>query len=596
MKRPRLPAVLLAVAMLLGLLTGCGGTGNSAAASAAEETSASAAQAAPEEAEAPAETGEAEEAAFPAQEPGSETESSGDELAEDSGETLELEPVDLPIFDEPVDLSFWAPLPFFMEGYVSDMGQDLYLLSQLQKDCNFNLHVTSVNGMAENEQFNLLIASGDYQDILCGMANYPAGYDAAISNDIIIDLMDLVMEYAPNYWYYVNSTDSIRANIISDDGALPTIATIYKEIGCENRGMLFRSDWLRELGMSKPETYEELHDYLLRCNETYGSKGLALTGSAMGSTAGVVNQLSYGMDFAIGNYNVIDGQVVYSYLNDNLYDYLDLMSTWYADGSIVSEFYNLSTDEGDRGVPNGIYAMTISSAANLKTMDNYADAGAVYEIDAMPAPTDGSGKDLHYRWTDDFSPLKRRDSWAISTACDHPEDVLKIVNYLFSEEGQLFFNYGTEGYTFEFDENGNPRYTDVILNNPDYPEMFATYLFVSNVATEYLPSIMDATVSYYYFGDHEWEIFETFRDCEADGSYNMPTAVTLNEQESEEYATVASDVNTYVTTELLRFITEPGALSREACDQFQQTVRDMGGETMEELYQSAYERYLNKLR
>lgn len=54
-------------------------------------------------------------------------------------------------------------------------------------------------------------------------------------------------------------------------------------------------------------------------------------------------------------------------------------------------------------------------------------------------------------------------------------------------------------------------------------------------------------------------------------------------------------VDTYVTTELLRFITEPGALTRESYDKFQQTVREMGGETMEQLYQAAYERYQNKI-
>ncbi len=102
------------------------------------------------------------------------------------------------------------------------------------------------------------------------------------------------------------------------------------------------------------------------------------------------------------------------------------------------------------------------------------------------------------------------------------------INYLFSEAGQLFFNYGTEGYSFEYDANGKPLYTDLIRNNPDYSEMIAKYKFASNVATEYLPSVMDATVGYYCFGDAQWAILDQFRDCETDGSYNIPTAVTLN--------------------------------------------------------------------
>lgn len=581
MSTKRFLAMMLAVLLCISCFSACGSSRDSAVPSADSSTVPTAEPEPPEESAVPTQApaaAEADSAAAP-------------EAVE---EPAQLEAVTLPLFDEPPTITFWTALPFFMEGMVSDMGTDLYLLSQLQKDCNFELQVTSVNGMTENEQFNLMIATGDYCDIMSGIANYSSGYDAAISNDIIIDLYDLVPQYAPNYWYYVNSSKDIRANLITDDGALPTIATIYKETGCENRGLLYRSDWLQDLGLEVPSTYDQLHTYIQQCNETYGSKGLALAGSGMGSVAGVVTQLSYGFDFAIGGYNIIDGEVVYSYLNDNCYDYLALMHAWYTDGTIANEFYSFGTDEGDKGVPNGIYCMTISSAANLSTMEGYADEGAVYEIGAMGAPTDGSGNALHYRWTDDFSPLKRRDSWAISTACEDPEDVLAVVNYLFSEDGQLFFNYGTENYTFTYDASGKPQYTDLVLNNPDYG-MFASYVYVSNVATEYLPGVMDATVGYYYFSDDEWTIFETFRDCEADGSYNMPTAVSLTEEENTEYATYASDIETFVSTELLRFITEPGALSEDAFATFRQTILDMGGEQMEALYQAAYERYLEKV-
>jgi putative aldouronate transport system substrate-binding protein len=228
-------------------------------------------------------------------------------------------------------------------------------------------------------------------------------------------------------------------------------------------------------------------------------------------------------------------------------------------------------------------------------MDGYADEGAVYEIDGMDAPVTGDGEALHYRWTDDFSPLKRRDSWAVSTACENPEAVMEIVNYLFSDAGELFFNYGTEGYTFEYGADGTPQYTDLILNNPDVAYSYATYLFVSNVATEYLPGIMDATTGYYYFTDYEWAIFDRFRDCDADGSYNMPTAVTLTEDENTAYAAISSDIDTYVNTALLQFITEPGALTEESFAEFQQNIIDMGGEEMEAIYQAAYERYLEKI-
>ena len=57
----------------------------------------------------------------------------------------------------------------------------------------------------------------------------------------------------------------------------------------------------------------------------------------------------------------------------------------------------------------------------------------------------------------------------VTTSC--PEDklitALKWLNYGYSEEGLVYWNYGTEGETFILDDNGIPQWTDLILNDAD---------------------------------------------------------------------------------------------------------------------------------
>ena len=181
-------------------------------------------------------------------------------------------------------------------------------------------------------------------------------------------------------------------------------------------------------------------------------------------------------------------------------------------------------------------------------------------------------------------------------ACQDPEGIMQMVNYLFSEDGQLMYNYGDEGHSFEYDENGNPQYTELITNNPDglsYKD--ACYIYASAVASGHMPSILDVRAGYYYFGEEEWNIFDTFRTCDADGSYNLPNGVALNEQENEEYASISSDVTTYASTEIMKFIMGQAELTPETFQAFQDTILSMGGDRMEALYQAAYERYLHKL-
>ena len=582
MKWKRWISLLLVLTLLAAILTACG-TGTTSAASeapAASETKAS--EPAPEALE------QTEVAS--AVEPESEMESAAPEAPEP-----QLEEVALPLFDETRTYTMWTMLPFFMNGLVSDMATDINNMKLLQENCNVKLEVTAVGDSVVSEQFNLMVSSGDYTDIISdGVSHYSKGYDAAITDDIIIDLYDLAKEYAPNYLYYLDTDPALRAALITDNGCLPTVATIYKEAGCENGGILIRGDWLKELGMDTPETYDQLHDYVQACMEKYGAQGITI-GNAMADCRGDDSLYSYGYDLYAGGYNVIDGNVVYSYLNDNYYDYLRMLADWYQDGTLYSDFFNVQMGSTDKWFASGQCPVNTGTAANIATIESYADPSYSYELMPINAPKVSADDQLHFSWTDNFSRIKQQDSWAISTACQDPEGIMMMVNYLFSEAGQLMYNYGDEGHSFEYDENGKPQYTELITNNPDgisYKD--ACYIYASAVASGHLPSIMDVRAGYYYFGDEEWNVFDTFRTCDADGTYNLPTGVALNEEENQEYATLSSDITTYASTEIMKFILGQEELTPDTFETFQDTIISMGGNRMEELYQQAYERYLLK--
>ena len=581
MKWKRGISLLLVMTMLAAVLSACGG-GAASASSAAPAGSETETVSTPEAPEQPTVVSE--------EEPTSEAESAAPEAPEP-----QLEEVALPLFEETRTYTMWTMLPFFMNGLVSDMATDINNMKLLQENCNVKLEVTAVGDSVVSEQFNLMVSSGDYTDIISdGVSHYSKGYDAAITDDIIIDLYDLAQEYAPNYLYYLDTDPALRAALITDNGCLPTGATIYKEAGCENGGILIRGDWLEELGMEQPETYDQLHDYVQACMEKYGAQGICI-GNAMADCRGDDSLYSYGYDLYAGGYNVIDGQVVYSYLNDNYYDYLRMLADWYQDGTLYSDFFNVQMGSTDKWFASGQCPVDTGTAANIATIESYADPSYTYELMPIHAPKVHADDALHFSWTDNFSRIKQQDSWAISTACQDPEGIMMMVNYLFSEAGQLMYNYGDEGHSFEYDAEGKPQYTELITNNPDgisYKD--ACYIYASAVASGHLPSIMDVRAGYYYFGDEEWNVFDTFRTCDADGSYNLPTGVALNEEENQEYATLSSDITTYASTEIMKFILGQAELTPESFQTFRDTIVSMGGDRMEELYQQAYERYLLK--
>ena len=587
MKATKLLSLMLALVMVFSMLTACGGAGSAAetASSAPAEESVEAPAAEETAQEAPA----AEEA--PAEEPAP-VEESAAEVPEEPVYTLEK--VELPLFEETRTYTMWNMMPFFMSGLISDMSTDINTLRLLQEYCNIKIEVTAVSDSMVSEQFGIMCASGDYTDIIYGTSNYANGFDAAIEDEIIIDLLDLAEEYAPNYMYYLNTDQSVRNELITDNGALPGIATIYKEAGCENGGILIRGDWLRELGMEEPKTLDELHDYIQTCMKEYGTQGICL-GNAMSSNKADDVLYGYAYDLNPGDYNVIDGEVVYSYLNDSYYDYIRMIADWYADGTIYADFYNAQMGAADKYFAAGQSAVNSGTAANLATIESYKDPDYEYELLPIEAPKLNVDDELHFSWTDTHSRIKQKDTWAISTQCEDPEGIMQVVNFLFSEEGELLFNYGDEGHTFEYDENGNPQYTEMVTNNPDgLSYMDACFIYVSAVASSHMPGILDVMATYYYFGEEEMDVLNTFRTCDADGSYNLPKGVALNAEENEEYAKISSDVTTYAASELMKFVLGQAELTEESFQEFQDTIISMGAERMEELYQQAYERYLLK--
>lgn len=246
--------------------------------------------------------------------------------------------VALPLVETETSVSFWLPYPFFVGDMVENLVEDVTVLRELQSRTGITLDVTAINGAAEEEQFNLMIAAQNYCDVITGMSRYGSGYDVAIEEEIIIDLYDLVKEYAPNYWYYVTQDINTLATLVTEEGNLPTIATLFKASGSENQGYVVRYDWLEELGLDVPQTYEELEHYVSTANETYGAKGMIL------ASDGLDELLAFGYDCGT-EYLVVDGQVKSSLQQESFRDYMEMVTRWYKEGIIYSDFYLYGSDD-----------------------------------------------------------------------------------------------------------------------------------------------------------------------------------------------------------------------------------------------------------
>ena len=167
------------------------------------------------------------------------------------------------------------------------------------------------------------------------------------------------------------------------------------------------------------------------------------------------------------------------------------------------------------------------------------------------------------------------------------------LDYQYSDEAFILNNYGVEGQGFEYNENGDPVLTDLIMNNPDgIPQAYTQFIYLSVTGSFYLDN--DRFKSNYCQEAKEcrdiWDSAYEFRPA----TFNT-RAIQLTMDEITEYAGIFSDISTYCNTAIASFITGQTPLTQESFDAFRRDLEEMGINDCAAIFQAAADRYLEDL-
>ena len=280
-------SLLLVLTMILCLLSACGGSEPAASVSSAQETVSAESDSAPEAAE-PAE--EAPEAAESAREDDETTPEEAPEEAEaepaPAGDSLPNY-VELPITAEPITLTLWTTVNPMLADTINSLDQ-CALWDVLEERTNIHMDGKLISAMAGQEQFQLMMASGDYTDLLDSPgSNYSTGLQGALDDDVLVDLTDVVADCMPNYSAIVATNEEYQKGTRVDDGRIGMIYNLKPETYMPTEGPVIRQDYLDDLGLPSPVTYDDLHDVLVAFRDNYGATmWIPFSGSPLGNYLG----------------------------------------------------------------------------------------------------------------------------------------------------------------------------------------------------------------------------------------------------------------------------------------------------------------------
>lgn len=552
----KLVALLLVLAMVLSLAA-CGNGGNSSTSS---ETSTSSAA-----------------------EDSSAAEGSGDESQAETSETGEFK---LPIVDEPTTLSYFVADDSNCAIMTTDWNDNEFY-QEMERRTGVHLEMEMVSSADYQTNFNLMIASGTLADLIyVGASYYAEGVDAAIDDGYFLDLTDLVDEYMPNYQKVRTSDIQYELLSTTDSGRLGAVYELRQSKQGPWLGLWIRQDWLDDLGLDTPVTFDDYHEVLTAFKNEKGATApliLNFSGSdgEFGTMSGGLNVLnSWQLDET--------GKVNFGPYMDAWKEYVTIMNQWYNEGLIDPDF--MATDERTADMAKVVTGASGLFAALYTMPSVYEAASEDSNMNLAPVnpPVKNEGDEIHIRLRDSYTS----GNTAISADCENPEVAMRWLDYLFTEEGALLANYGIEGDTFEFNEEGEPEFTDKILNNENGWTMTQT------VASYLCPSAGIANWS-------DWTrelagVPEKDQACydvwsEADDTWRLPSSVTLTQDESTERAALYADISTIVKEQTAQFIS--GALDIESnWDAYISSLEASGIERAIEITQAAYDRYLARVQ
>lgn len=495
---------------------------------------------------------------------------------------------------ETKSFSYWFTYPPMFDGY-AEAPMDYLMYQEAQKRLNVSIDWTAVPIPAANEQFMLMISGGDYTDAMFNFTTlYSGSLDEAISQEVIIDLTEPLESYAPDYMATRAKSETRILSSLTESG---NQAVMYGFQTMEGRvpkfGAVIRQDWLDQLGLDSPVTVEDYHDVLTAFQQELGVAapyGLASDGvTTPGNLQGAYDIIVPSNNDTNGFYQ-IDGTVHFGPTEDAFCDMLTTLNTWYQEGLIDSDFVSdsnsgVSGEVSSDRIANGEVGIWRGYATNLSNYESNIGGSAKVTGIAPMRMTDAST--LHFGMDADNAAFNMGIS--VSTQCDDVELVVRFFNYFFTEEGSLLANYGTEGFTFEYNEAGDPVYTEVITNNPDGMTMDMALCLYTGGSTGG-PYEIDNSKNFYTYTEAQMDAAQIWMEG-TDGAYQLPDTYTnlMSSTELEELNGYYNDIITTYKEAVLQFIT--GAKPISDFDSFRSQIESMGIPRCIEIVQDALDRY-----
>lgn len=487
------------------------------------------------------------------------------------------------------ELTYWAELNG-NAGSVRPTFMEVPFFQEWQKRTGVRLKFIQPPANRAKEALNVLLASGEVPDMIeYEWERFPGGPQKAINDGFIRKLNDVIDRYAPNLKRYLQEHPEVDKQVKTAEGSYYLFPFIRDSDRLRTfQGPIIRKDWLDDLGLGVPETIEEWYTVLKAFKEKKGAEAPLSFLGVPNALQAMENGAFSGAFGVIKGFYLLDGRVKYGPLEPGYKAFIATFRQWYKEGLIDRNIAAVDTRSLDASILSGRSGATIWNAgAGIGTWQpllTAADPEA--RLAGAPYPVLKKGERPFYGQR---SHYVSSGGVAISAKSDQVVKAVRMLDYGYSPEGHMFFNFGMEGVSYTM-KGEYPQYTDLILRNPDKLAPSQALAMYSR-ASYFGPFVQDERYAEQYYSlPQQREAVKLWADTDADEHLLPPTPKT--ERENAELSVIMQDVSLLVDEMSLKLIL--GIEPMEAYDSYLDKIRSMRIDRAMEIQETALARYISQ--
>ena len=349
---------------------------------------------------------------------------------------------------------------------------DSEFAAYVKKRFGITLKFTVVNINSVSEQVSLAYSGkNSLPDMFWGMAGTRSLHTPFIATKEVVNLSPYIEKYAPNVKKMFKEQPDTKYLATYDDGNIYYIP-MYNETENYSWKFFINKTWLKNLKLSMPTTVDEFHDVLAQFKKGDANKnGNASDEIPLIIAAGEpgIGQIPLSLFSPFGLYSYTNAwclnsnnKVQYAFATEEYRNGLRFYRKLYEEGLLYSAFRGATYSQIKQWTGSNTQTVGVFAANNYSEgTDDESFLKNYMVLNPLKKNAKSNAKWLKTPFENVWS-----DWFVMTNACKYPEIAMRLINWLYSEEGTMVAMNGPDGKNkyWNYDSKGN-----IVINEKNIP-------------------------------------------------------------------------------------------------------------------------------